>query len=72
MQVLPKNLIISNINEPDTNQPSYVIQVLKKEVSVYQMHIAKHIQYVYLYNIFSSILIICIILQTNCIVFLNH
>jgi len=30
MQVLHKNVIISNINEPNTNQPSYVIQVLKK------------------------------------------
>jgi hypothetical protein len=43
MQVLQKNLIISNINEPETDQPSCVIQVLKKEVEVYQTHIAKHI-----------------------------
>jgi len=41
MQVLHKDLIISNVNEPDTNQPSYVIQVLKKEVYMYQMLIAK-------------------------------
>jgi hypothetical protein len=34
MQVLHKDLIISNINEPDTNQPSYVIQVLEKNFSV--------------------------------------
>jgi hypothetical protein len=69
---LKLSLIISNNNDPDTNQPNYAIQAMKKEISVYQMHIAKHIQYLYFYNTFSSILIIRIILQTNCIVFLNH